>query len=121
MAEVYIELSTAFTTADTIGPISVMFSDEKLTVTFSNFRTPVQAVIFHNVRAFSWNGWADASSGARPDSVYEVEGSEFLAPWNRFSVRSVPFRHYKLGFNAEGKFLDVVATHMNQKSPARQE
>ncbi|MBL9200424.1 MAG: hypothetical protein JNL39_07950 [Opitutaceae bacterium] len=120
MGEVYIELPTAFTTADTVGPILMSFSGDKLTVTFANFRTPLHTVIFRNVRAFYWYGWESTSPEARPDRVYEVRDSEFLAPWTRFCVERTPFRHFKLGFNAEGKFLDVVATHLDHVPPAPQ-
>jgi hypothetical protein len=113
--EVYTELPTSFTTADTEGPVSIQFAGDELTVTFANFRTPLQTVVFHDVRAFSWTGWDDAPVAARPDSVYQLTGSAFLAPWERFSVGDLRFVHFKLGFNAEGKFLDIVATRMEHR------
>ena len=119
MIEVSAELLTPFTTADTIGPVSVSYSGDKLAVTFANHGTPVQTVEFSDVRAFSWTGWDDVPAEASPDRVYRVEGSAFLAPWQRFSVGGAPFIHFKLGFVSEGKFLDVVATRMEQK-PANQ-
>lgn len=115
MSEVYIELPAPFTTADTIGPVSISYSGDKLAVTFANYGTPVKTVVFHDVRAFSWTGWDDASPEASPDRVYRVEGSAFLAPWLRFSVGGVLFLHFKLGFVSEGKFLDIVVTRMEQK------
>ena len=111
MNETYTELATPFTTADTVGPVSVGYSGGKLTVTFANFRTPIQTIVFRDTRTFSWTGWDDAPE-AIPDRIYQVANSGFLAPWERFSVGGAPFLHFKLGFNAEGKFLDVVATKM---------
>ena len=115
MPETHTELETLFTTADTEGPISIHFSDQTLSITFANFRTPPQTVVFHHAREFSWTGWEQASADARPDSVYEVTGSAFLAPFMRFAVEGRPFRHFRLGFNVEGKFLDVIATDMEHK------
>jgi hypothetical protein len=116
MAEIYTELRTEFTTTDTEGPISIKFTGQQLYVTFGNFRGPVQTIAFHDVRVFSWNGWDDASPEANPDRIYQVTGSSFLAPWEHFSVGQLKFLHFKLGFNAEGKFLDVVATRMEYKN-----
>ena len=113
MTEGYTELDTLFTTADTVGPVSMHFSGSELSVTFANFQTPMQTVIFHDVRVFTWTGWNDASADTSPDRVYQVTGSVLLAPWERFSVGNLPYLHFKLGFNAEGKFLDVVATRMD--------
>lgn len=113
MSEVYTELDTQFTTADTVGPVSISYLGGKLSVTFANFRTPIQTIVFHDTRAFSWNGWDGTSAEISPDRIYQVTGSALLAPWLRFSVRDAPFLHFKLGFNAEGKFLDVVATRMD--------
>jgi hypothetical protein len=115
MSELHTELTTSFTTADTEGAVSIQFSGATLSVTFSNFRTSPQIVTFHHAREFSWTGWEHASSDAKPDSVYEVTGSALLAPFLRFAVEGRPFRHFRLGFNAEGKFLDVIAIEMEYK------
>jgi hypothetical protein len=112
MSEVHLELETPFTTADTEGPLVMHFSGATLSVTFSNFRTPPQTVVFHYAREFSWTGWDHASADAKPDSVYEITGSALLAPFTRFAAGGLRFRHFRLGFNAEGKFLDVIATGM---------
>jgi hypothetical protein len=112
MREVYKKLATSFTTADTEGPVSINFDGKELVVTFTNFRTPIQKVVFYDARAFSWTGWEDVSPEAEYDGVCEVTGSMFLEPWERFSVQGFPFVHFKLGFNACGMFLDVVATRM---------
>jgi len=117
MPEAYTLLSTAFATADTVGPVSISFSRDKLVLEFANFSTPVRRVVFHDVRAFSWTGWDDASPEASPDGIYQVTGSRFLAPWERFSVGDLRFVHFKLGFNAEAKFLDIVATRMEENPP----
>ena len=116
MAEVYTELTTSFTTADTTSPVSLAYDGRELVVSFTNHSTPVQRVVFSDVRAFSWVGWDDAPAGAAFDGACEVVGSQFLSPWERFSVGNLPFRHFKLGFNAEGKFLDVIATRMEHKN-----
>lgn len=115
MPEVHSELETSFTTADTEGPVEIHFSSGTLAVTFFNFRTPPQTVLFHHAREFSWTGWDHASQEAKPDSVYEVTGSKLLAPFERFAVEGRRFRHFRLGFNAEAKFLDVIATNMEPK------
>ena len=115
MPEAHTELETLFTTADTEGPISINFSEQTLSITFTNFRTPPQTLVFYHAREFSWTGWAHASADAKPDRVYEVTGSAFLAPFTTFAVEGRPFRHFRLGFNAVGKFLDVIATDMETK------
>jgi hypothetical protein len=115
MSAVYSELETTFTTADTVGPVSISFSGAELTVTFANFRTPVQTVMFYDVRAFSWSGWDGTSPEISPDRIYVVSGSSFLAPWIEFSASGDQFVHFKLGFNAEGKYLDVIARRMEYK------
>ncbi|HEX2852312.1 MAG TPA: hypothetical protein VHO24_03660, partial [Opitutaceae bacterium] len=112
MTEAYTELSTDFTTADTEGPVSINFSGDRLELSFTNFRTPIQRVAYHDVRALSWIGWEDTSPAISPDRIYQVRGSRFLAPWERFSVGEVRFVHFKLGFNAQAKYLDVIATRM---------
>jgi len=101
MPEVHSELETSFTTADTEGPVAIHFSGDTLTVTFANFRTAPQTIVFHHAREFSWTGWDHAPQEAKPDSVYEVTGSALLAPFARFTVEGRPFRHFRLGFNAE--------------------
>ena len=116
MSEVCTELATAFTTADTIGPVTVRYDGHQLVVSFANYGTPIQEVTFIDVRAFSWSGWDDAPAGAEFDGVCEVTGSRFLDPWTRFAVDGLPFRHFKFGFNAEAKFLDVIATRMEYKN-----
>ena len=117
MPEHYEQISREFTTADTEGPVVIKFEGDKLTVEFRNFRTPLQRVVFSDVRAFSWTDWNNAPTGARPDEVYRVTGSTLLAPFERSAVGEKPFAHYKLGFCAEGKWLDVVATTMQYKRP----
>ena len=112
MAEIYTELSTTFTTADTEGPVTITFRENALTVEFSNFRNAGQKVVFHDTRAFSWSGWDGTSEKLSPDRVYQVDGSALLAPWIGFAVQKRPFLHFQLGFNAEGKYLDVIATRM---------
>jgi hypothetical protein len=117
MPEVFTELATSFTTADTEGPVTMWFSGDELVLEFANFGTPPQRIAFNDVRAFSWSGWENAPPEAFPDRIYRVTGTRFLAPWEKFSVRELRFAHFKLGFNAEGKFLDVVATGMENRTP----
>lgn len=117
MSEVYSELFTTFTTADTVGPVRMSFLGDRLEVEFAVFGSPIQRIVFHDVRAFAWVGWEGTSSTISPDRVYQVRGSSFLAPWERFAVGELSFAHFKLGFNAEGKYLDVVATRMEEKTP----
>lgn len=117
MSEVYSELSATFTTADTISPVRISFSGDQLELEFAVFGTPSQRIVFHDVRAFSWDGWENTSPTISPDRIYQVTGSRFLAPWEQFSVGELRFRHFKLGFNAEGKYLDVIATRMEEKKP----
>ena len=114
MSEVYSELSTNFTTADTVGPVHISFSGDQLEVEFAVYGTPKQRVVFHDVRAFAWTGWEDTSPAISPDRIYQVVGSRFLEP---YVVSTLRFIHFKLGFNAEGKYLDVVATRMEEKMP----
>jgi hypothetical protein len=116
MAETYTELETTFTTADTEGHVAMILRENMLKIEFSNFRTPIQTVIFHHVRAFTWTGWEGTSEKISPDRIYQVAGSELLAPFTRFAVNGAPFLHFKLGFNAEAKFLDVVSTRMEYVS-----
>lgn len=117
MTEAYSELSTGFSTADTVGPIAVCFSGEVLHVDFEGVDGKKRRVLFSNVRAFAWSGWDATSPDASPDRIYQVRGSSLLAPWENVRVGEQRFVHYKLGFNAEGKYLDVVATSMCQKEP----
>lgn len=116
MAEVYTEIATSFTTADTTSPVSLAYDGRELIVSFTNYGTPLQVIVFSDVRAFAWTGWDDAPAEAAYDRVCEVTGSAFLAPWESFVVASLQFRHFKLGFNAEAKFLDVIATRMEHKN-----
>ncbi len=116
MAEIYTELTTTFTTADTEGPVTITFRANTVTVEFSNFRTPAQKVVLHDARAFSWIGWEGTSEKLSPDRIYRVDGSDLLIPWSSFAVKERPFLHFKLGFNAEGKFLDVIATRMEHQN-----
>ena len=115
MPETYSELSTAFTTADTIGPVEIAFVSGQLHVMFTVYGSPVQEIVLYDVRAFSWSGWEDTSPAISPDRVYSVSGSRFLAHWESCAVGKFRFMHFKLGFNAEGRYLDVIATRMEEK------
>lgn len=114
MAETYEELSTGFSTADTLGSIRICLNSDVLNVDFESSDGKRRRVIFSDVRAFAWNGWEGTSADISPDRIYQVGGSTFLAPWESFSVDGKRFVHYKLGFNAEGKYLDIIATSMSE-------
>ncbi len=115
MPETYSELATAFTTADTVGSVEIAFVNSQLHVRFAVYGSPSQEIVFYDVRAFSWSGWEDTSPSISPDRVYSVSDSKFLAPWESCAVSQTRFTHFKLGFNAEAKYLDVIATRMEEK------
>ena len=115
MSEIYTELSPSFTTADTIGPVRISFAGDELSVEFAVFRSPIQKIVFRDARAFSWSGWEGTSPLISPDRIYQVSGSSFLEPWLSFSSNGLRFTHFKLGFNAEAKYLDVIATRVEEE------
>ena len=112
MPETQSELQTSFSTADTDGPLSVNFSGETLSITFTYFKGLARTVVFHQTREFSWTDWQLAPANTKWDSIYEVTGSALLSTYTGFAAEGRPFRHFRLGFNAQGKFLDVIATEM---------
>lgn len=112
MSESYIELSPPFTTADTEGPVRLSFDGSCLVAEFSNYKTSTQRLVFSDVRSFAWTGWEGTPTGISPDRIYEVKDSKMLAGFAGFLVGELSFRHFKLGFNAEAKYLDVIATTM---------
>lgn len=69
MSEEYSEVSPSFTTADTMGPVRMSFSADRLEVEFEVYGTPTQRIVFHDVRAFSWAGWEDTATAISPDRI----------------------------------------------------
>jgi hypothetical protein len=118
MIEQYTELDATFTTADTEGDVLISYQGDVLTVSFRSFGTPLQIVRFLDARVFCWTGWEHATSDAPVDRACEVTRSSLLEPFMRFSVKEYSFRHFRLGFNAKGRYLDVIATRLEHSSAA---
>jgi len=118
MATKYIEVDTSFSTADTEPGISLVYIDRKLTLTFSSWRSEPTVVVFYDVPAFRWDESWSSYTDIAPERVYRVEESEWLERWKREVLvsDSESYVHFRLGFNAEGMFLDIIASRMEHKN-----
>jgi len=116
MSEVYKEITTAFSTADTESPVELNFKANRLIARFLDWQRHEVQIEFSDVVALRWDDNYLPSITISPDRVYEVENSEWIAALqeNGGLGSSEQHIHLKLGFNDEGKFLDVIATQMNE-------
>ena len=118
MSQRFIEIQTSFSTADTESGISLKYEERKLAVSFRSWKAEPTVVKFYDVPAFKWDeSWSNFTALA-PDRVYRVEESEWLNRWKQESLisESDGLIHFRLGFNAEGMFLDVIASRLEHEN-----
>ncbi|WP_342630608.1 hypothetical protein [Marinobacter alkaliphilus] len=100
----YIELDTAFSTADADDP-AIKKDGPDLFVEFTDWREERVVVRFIDADMFCWQQIEDGFSEA-PDRVYEVKGSVWVKQVQPYEPE---MKHYKVCFNASYYALDILA------------
>jgi hypothetical protein len=112
MAEKAILLTPGFSTADAQYP-SFALRGGSLVLEFEDWRERQIVVTFTNAAGVMWQEVHSPGPQDRDDSVYEIDGSSWMAQYLASAARTPgdALRHYRLCFNASG-VLDVLAAAM---------